>query len=147
MNDIYGQKRDFLRALFTPAVALLCVFSVLTGCGPSEPEKVIGTVTLIVTYDGKPVTEGSVNMIEIGTSKSATGSLNETGTVKMENVEVGNYTVSILPPPPPPADPDQPPAPMKKYDSIPQKFRSETTTPLKAEVKEGANEFQFDLKK
>lgn len=128
------------------ASALLCVVFTLAACGPSEPEKVIGSATIKVTYDGKPVEEGTVNLIEVGSSKSASGDLDSTGTVMLESVEAGNYTVSILPPPLPPADPDQPPAPMKKYPNIPQKYRSETTSTLKAEVKEGANEFQFELK-
>tara|TARA_R110002111_G_scaffold144910_2_gene211241 strand:- start:46860 stop:47294 length:435 start_codon:yes stop_codon:yes gene_type:complete len=144
MNNHYGYQHGFIRVFMLSA--FLSVFCVFAGCGPSEPEKVIGTVAISVTHAGKPVTEGSVSMIEIGSSKSAYGTLNETGNITIENVEVGNYTVSILPPPLPPADPSQPSVPMKKYLNIPDKFRSETTSPLTAEVKEGANEFQFELK-
>lgn len=144
MNHHYTEQQGFIRVMMIPALLMfVCTFA---GCGSSEPEKVIGTVTISVAHDGKPVTEGTVNMIEIGSSKSATGTLNETGNLTLENVEVGKYTVSILPPPLPPADPDQPPVPIKNYPNIPDKYRSETTSPLSAEVKEGTNEFQFELK-
>ncbi len=91
--------------------AMLTAVCSLTGCGPSEPAKVIGTATIKVTHDGKPVTEGSVSMVELGSAKAANGTLNETGTVTLENVEAGNYVVSVLPPPLPGADPTKPAAP------------------------------------
>jgi hypothetical protein len=40
-----------------------------------------------------------------------------------------------------------PPAPVEKpAPNIPQKYRQQGTTPLKETVKEGKNEFNFDLK-
>ena len=63
----------------------------------------------------------------------------------LEDVETGTYVVSVLPPPPTEAVAGEPPAAPQEYKNIPLSFRSETTSPLKAEVKAGESEFKFDL--
>lgn len=128
-----------------PAGALLLSVCFLWGCG-SGVDKKVGSVRVVVTHDGEPVTEGSVQMVIAGEGKGAFGDLDATGAVSFENVETGNYTVAVYPPAPPEPDPEKPSPPAKEYTNIPERFRSEATSPLKAEVKEGANEFQFDLK-
>ena len=125
------------------------ILFVLAGCGTDGPPLITGRVKITVKYDGKPVTEGTVNMVVPNTAKGATGQLKKDGTLLLDDVEVGEYVVAVLPPelsvdelP----DPDKPSPPAKTYDNLPQKFRSLETSTLKAEVKEGENTFEFDLK-
>ncbi|MCA9113513.1 MAG: carboxypeptidase regulatory-like domain-containing protein [Planctomycetaceae bacterium] len=131
------------------AAALLAAACWLAGCGSSEPgaDKVTGSVVITVTADGAPVTQGSVNLANPATGEGGGGSLDETGTVTIDRVAVGEYTVTILPPeadPVPPA-PGQAPPPNPDDGTIPARYRSTDTSPLKAKVEEGENSFSFAL--
>jgi len=143
-----GAYREYSGHWRTAALTgvLLLAICFLIGCGSSIPEKTVGTVKIIVTFGDEPVTKGAIEMVVIGEGKGAFGDLDNTGTVLLTDVEVGNYTVSVVPPAEPDPDPDKPLAPVKEYANIPMKFRTEVTSPLKAAVVEGSNEFKFDLK-
>jgi len=130
----------------TSTGALLLAICFLIGCGSSSPEKTVGTVKVIVTFGDEPITNGAIEMVVVGEGKGAFGNLDSTGTVRLTDVEVGNYTVSVVPPTAPDPDPSKPLVPVKEYANIPSKFRTEATSPLKATVVEGSNEFKFDLK-
>lgn len=126
----------------------LCVGALLmSGCGADPNAKSTGKVSGVVTFQGKPVADGVVYF----SSKSGVGAnapLAAEGKFAIPDaVEVGDYTVTVTPPPPPPPRPeDGPPKPTPAAADIPQKYRSEQTTDLKATVKTGDNAFEFDLK-
>ena len=128
-------------------VTLIC-FAILTaGCGESaQPEKVTGTVDISVTYAGKPVSEGLVQMTKVGEGVYSSSPLDDAGHASIPDAEVGDYIVFITPPPAPAPHEVDPSTKRKTYSNIPDPFRSESTSTLKAEVKEGKNEFQFELK-
>ncbi|QGQ22025.1 carboxypeptidase regulatory-like domain-containing protein [Gimesia benthica] len=129
-------------------LCLLCS-TVLVGCSqsPSDDKQRSG-VTISISFAGEPVTTGSVNLENSETGESGGGELNADGSVTISNIVLGNYTVTILPPDPDPVPPEpgQPAKKMEVYKNIPEKFRNRKTSPLKVEVKDGENEFQFDLK-
>lgn len=130
--------RTSLPLLLIGAVLLLC------GCGSGEPEKVTGTVTIKITSGGDTVTAGAVQLVAPGEGKGAFGQLNEQGVVQLENVETGDYTVTVVPPAPLDPDPENP-SPPADHSNIPAAVRDQTTSPLKATVSEGNNDFTFDL--
>lgn len=128
-------------------VGLFTFTSLFLGCGAnSRPEKVTGAVEISVTNDGKPVSEGLVQMTIVGKGVYSSSQLDAAGHASLPKVEIGDYVVFITPPSGPAPHASDKPATQKKYPRIPLKFRSERTTTLKAEVKEGKNEFQFELK-
>jgi hypothetical protein len=122
--------------------------AVLAGCSPSGPAT--GEVSGKVTFKGKAVTEGTVTFLNPKEGGAAEGELGPDGTYKLNGkVVVGEYVVVITPLVQiVDTDPGKsPPAPVEKpAPNIPQKYRQQGTTPLKETVKEGKNEFNFDLK-
>lgn len=124
------------------AVVLITAGATLAGCGGSVEAKKKAEVTITVTYGGTPVTEGDVRLMMTGKGEGAAGTLNEAGKVELQEVVLGNYSVAVTPPE---GTPDNP-APKKEYPNIPKQFRNVQQSPLKADVKPGANEFTFDLK-
>ncbi len=124
------------------AAVLLNVVTTLSGCGSAEEGKKKAEVTITITHNGSPVTEGNVRLMMTGKGEGAVGPLNESGQVELQEVVLGNYSVSVTPPE---GTPDNP-IPEKEYPNIPKQYRSLQETPLKADVKAGANEFTFDLK-
>lgn len=138
----HQKQSGVLRRKLLVGSFLLCL-SLTVGCSKG-PES--GSVTITVTSGGAPVTEGSVQMIIAKEGKAAGGELDSAGKASLSEVEVGSYVVYVTPPSEaPPVAGQAPPVP-KNYDNIPAKYRSESTSPLKAEVKKGGNEFTFDLK-
>ena len=124
--------------------AALCSLGV-TGCGESpEPTgKVAGTVT----FNKKPIAEGTVNFIAKKKGVGASAPLDSEGKyVVTEPIPAGSYAVFILPPAMEPPLPGQPPNVPKEYPNIPMKYRTPETSKLKAVVGEGENPLDFDLK-
>lgn len=121
--------------------------SVLLGCGGAPgDDKITGSVEISVTFAGEPVPEGSVQLSIPEQGKATGGDLDVDGNLSLAEVEVGNYIVFIAPPPEAPPEADKPASAQEDYENIPPKYRSESTSPLKAEVKEGENKFSFELK-
>ena len=120
----------------------------MVGCGPTPHEgKTTGRVTVTITHGGQPVTTGQVDLSNEQTGEGGGGQLNEEGVATLDRVPLGSYTVTVVPPPPDPTPvaPGQTPPKPQEYPNIPEKFRRNATSPLQAEVKEGENEYQFDL--
>lgn len=134
-------------SIILSSIAMGSLLLVLAGCGGSpDSGRIMGAVEITVTFDGQPVTDGTVQMIVPGEGKAAGGDLDSEGKISLEEVEIGRYTVFVTPPSEPPPEADKKSLPPKAYDNIPKKFRSESTSPLNAEVKKGTNEFSFELK-
>ena len=128
---------------------LVCSLGLITlGCsGGGEP---MGHVSGKVTFGGVPVTEGSISFLSKG--RSGAGTLAVDGSFKIigENggIPPGDYKIVIVPPTVElPSDGTSSPvmAP-KEMPNIPEKYRLEETTDLKATVKEGANDIPVTLK-
>lgn len=122
-------------------IAILC----FAGCG--EKPVPHGDVGGMVTLDGEPVASGSISFISAD-GKAAASELDADGRYSMRKVLTGDYKVLVLPPPlPPPGKPGTVKTKgMAEFPGHPKKYRSDLTTDLKAEVLEGQNEFDFDLK-
>ena len=125
-------------------LGLVCVVLAAFGCADERPAptaKVEGTVT----FGDQPVAAGEVVFMTKGTGFAATAPVVD-GKYKMESpIEAGVYTVLVTPAPPPPPDPVNPLPPPKEPKDIPEKYRSEVTSPLTASVEGGENEVSFNL--
>lgn len=130
--------------------ALICS-SLLFGCGGSVDKKVTGSLSLTFTYDGKPVKEGDVTIMIVEKAITSVGEIENDGKVNLKNVIAGDYSVIIVPPSNIPEGvdttaPGYKPPPQKECPDLPKKTRSFSTSTLKVTVKEGKNEYQFELK-
>jgi hypothetical protein len=120
----------------------------MTGCGGSDGPgagKVRRNVVVTVTYQGAPVTSGQLDFQNLETGEAGGGEIDGTGKSTISNLPVGTYTVSIVPSPVI-VVPDVANAPTEQEStSIPQKYRSASTSPLKAEVTEKDYRLAFEL--
>lgn len=132
-----------------PVTVVTCL--TIAGCGGSRIET--AAVSGTVTYDGKPVTEGTV-LFQPEKGPGATGSLDAQGhyvlrTKKLaDGAPLGKNTVVILPPTTL-GGPDSPtPGQLIKRDfpNIPEKYRRAETSGLVREVNPGNNTFDFEIK-
>ena len=121
----------------------------LTGCtdgGNSTKCEVSGKVTC----EGKPVSEGLVSFTNTGTGDTAEAPLREGGVYAVTTpLPEGEYKVMLLPlvvrqqvEGKGPRVGVEKPAP-----DIPEKYRTIGTTDLKATLKKGKNEHNFDMKR
>ena len=135
-------------ALASPVVCLLLI-AILPGCGergfPTAP------VRGKVTYNGKPVTSGTVLFMPDGDKPSATGELEPDGSYSLttyrsgDGAVLGKHSILIT------AIEDQSnrlpeernPAPGL---TIPARYNNFATSGLSAEVVEGANTVDFELR-
>lgn len=144
------------RCSFTIVGLGLCLAFFATGCGGSNPKtiKVVGKVS----YQGKPVTQGTVTFqptktAEGAPNRPATGVLSADGTYELSTFEAGDgaipgeYTVLVvtITGGPTPEEPDIP-----ETWATPEKFGSPVESPLNATVPadhSGVLEVDFDLDK
>jgi len=110
---------------------------------------VTGKVRGKVTFKGQPVKEGRVTFLNDKQGGAAEAMIAADGTYAVPNgVVVGDYVVEITPLVEiKDTDPGKsPPAPVEKpAPDIPKKYRMQGTTPLRATVKPGSNEINFDM--
>ncbi len=127
-------------------IPLLFLVAISCKSGPRT-----GKVEGKVTFEGKAVTEGFVNFLNPTEGGSAEAALKEDGSfVVNEPVVVGDYIVIIRPPSQIlDTDPGKsPPAPVDKPASnIPERYRQQGTTTLKAKVNEGKNVIELNMTK
>lgn len=116
------------------------------GCGSAGPPrsaKARGTVT----HADKPVADAEIYFVAAEKGFSANATLSPEGKYEItSNLPPATYKIFFTSPriTKPPMD-GQPP-PEAKELNVPNKYRSETTSDLKAEVKAGDNTFDFNLK-
>jgi hypothetical protein len=119
---------------------------VVGGCdsGPAT-----GEVSGKVTFRGKAVKEGSVTLLNPTEGGAYEAQIGAEGAYAVPNkVLAGEYLVEVKPLVHiVDTDPGKsPPAPMEKpAPDIPKKYRMQGTTPLKASVKAGKNEINFEM--
>lgn len=135
------------RSLSISAVVFATLL-LLSGCGSSEPT---GKVSGKVTFKGAPVTEGTVTFVNKDQGGIAAGELQSDGTYTLFStsggLKPGTYRVSIMPPEVEiPGDGSTAPSTgPKDVDNIPEKYRNGESSGFEADVKEGKNEFDFDM--
>jgi hypothetical protein len=128
------------------AIAAALVAAAQVGC-PSGPPT--GKVRGKVTFKGKPVAEGLVTFLNPKEGGAAEAYINKDGTYAVQNpVALGEYQVVITPLVEiVDTDPGKtPPSPVeKRAPDIPRKYRTPGASPLRETVKQGENEFNFDM--
>jgi hypothetical protein len=125
-----------------PLVAMLVVLF-LPACdrGPK-----MGTIAGQVQIAGLPAAGLQVSVTLPGQGVGASALLDAEGRFAIATpVPVGTYVVTVNPPVPLPPGPGPAPAKPFPVSKIPGKYRLESTTDLRAEVKEGPNSFTFEL--
>lgn len=134
------------RLLLPSGSCCIAILLLAIGCNRG-PET--GTVRGKVSFKGQPVKEGRLTFSNLTEGGAAEALLNADGTYAVANgVPLGEYIVEINPLTViVDTDPGKsPPAPVeKKAPDIPHKYRQQGKTPLKAAVKAGENEFNFEL--
>ena len=138
------------RNLFpVPALRLTAIgvaVAVLIGCN-SGPKQ--GEVRGKVTFQNEAVTEGTITFLNPNEGGAAEGTIKSDGSYSLTaKLPAGEYVVVITPPMHiVDTDPGKsPPAPVEKpMKDIPKKYRMQGTSPLRATVKEGKNEHNFDM--
>ena len=147
---------------FGSAAALLLFVAILVGCGHRGPavEFVEGTVL----FENKPVASGTVFFLPEADDVDgipAIGRTNVDGMFRLNAMQgaragagtaVGRYRVTIIkqtspPIPEPDASGVLPPPPdnFEVRDLLPAIYADRETTPLRADVRPGRNQFKFEL--
>ncbi|HTU17057.1 MAG TPA: hypothetical protein VMG10_03280 [Gemmataceae bacterium] len=111
-----------------------------TACGKGE-----GKVSGVVTYQGKPVSAGTV--LFVGDDKMpARGPIHSDGSYQVNHVPTGNVKIAVLVPPPSPApytkDPQRPPPSV----AIPPKYMNADTSEMTYKVSSGSQTHDLKLK-
>lgn len=140
-QSILGCRKSLLLLIMT-----LCMFS-LTACDNAPRGIPRGEVSGKITFQGEPVTEGTVTFYSDKTGIAAPADLDSNGLFTISNgIEVGSYAVMIAPPIIEDVTGAPPTKKAKKtYDNIPKKYRASETSGLQAEVKKGKNEYVFNM--
>lgn len=102
-------------------------------------------VTGRVMFDGKPVTEGVVQFLDLKTNKATDGYLGSDGRYQV-SVLPGRYTVLVFPPTVADHTYGLPSPQFKAVANIPAKYRMAPTSGLVAEVAADQAAHDFDLK-
>lgn len=135
---------------FSTLFLILLTMPLISGCSTTPgSQKKRGSVTITVKNGAEPVTGVQVSLQSSTTGEGSSGVLDDQGEVKLDEVVLGEYTVTVSSFPPEDlslmsADgvmPDIKPNPL-----VPAKYRSTTTSPLKLQVKAEPGEHKFDLK-
>jgi hypothetical protein len=141
----------FCLSCFTVIVCLI-----VPACGESDPTLPMGKVSGKVTYQGKPLTGGTVSFVSTETKRpNANGPISPDGTYNLHTqnfgsgAALGDYDVMISA-----VDPNEYNTPLpgtaalekKTKTTIPKKYGDPKTSGLKETVKSGTNTFDFDLK-
>lgn len=141
-------KNNHLQAI--ARLALVMGLVVVFGCQPAQDPA--GQVSGTVSYQGTPLEDGIVSIVNYETGFRLDSEIQPDGTylatTHKGGLPPGEYQVVIFPPEI--ADPNPPPNSepgmiQKKMDNIPSKYRSPRTTPLSFTVGEGENTFDIDM--
>ena len=130
-----------------PLAILSFLFCALlfTGCGPSGPVEY--PVSGVVTYQGKPLSLGTIFFQPKG-GKMAVATIDKKGRYSLKVVEgTSRVTIQAIPPSPPGRDNPLEPGYVAPKSLIPLRYSKATQSDLDAEVKPSdANVISFDLK-
>lgn len=129
----------------------------ISGCGGSaiKPGRKTGVVTGTITLNDQPLNGGVVCLTDDVDGDTAFGTVGSDGKFSVtynrgSNVPTGKYHITVSPPPPAvqptPAELMKNPGKYKVVNTIPVKYRTKTTTDLTAEIKEGTNALNLQMK-
>lgn len=123
----------------TKHVGGLLVAAAVLMAGGCSREKAAGTVAGKVTYNGLPVSAGSVNFISTS-GVAASSKIDASGNFRIEEpLQAGEYKVFISPPAQEPTAPGTKATAAEKFE-VPPKFREPGTSGIVVTVKAGKNE-------
>jgi len=128
-------------------IAVAAPFIAAAGCqrGPAKAE-----VRGKITFKGQPVKEGTVTFLNTKEGGAAEAQINSDGTYTVEGgAVIGEYDKVEIKPLMEMKDTDPGKTPPSKVEKtapdIPAKYRQQGSTPLRASVKPGKNEINFDM--
>lgn len=123
-------------------ICLLLTSLLLGGCGGSgKPE---GSVAGKVTYNGNPVTSGTVNFLS--TAGVGADAQIKNGAYQVNGpLAAGEYSVYLAPPLPTPQPPGTKVAPPPQFE-VPAKYQDAKQSGLKVVVKAGKNDLPVEIK-
>jgi len=120
----------------------------LLGCDGTEGTT--GTVSGRITYQGEPLTEGTIAFSSQSTAVVASAAIQSDGTYDLDfagasQVPIGSYQVTVHPAPAP-FNPSGPPPLVTDDPRIPKRYRDPASSPLKdVIVTETDQQHDFDL--
>jgi hypothetical protein len=120
------------------------------GCGRGGSATPVGAVTGKVTFEGKTVAEGLVSFMDPLAGTGDEAPLQPDGAFSIRKpLPTGEYKVVVMPlVVQQQVDGKGPEVGVEKpAPNIPEKYRTIGTTELRATVKEGQNNFQFNMKR
>lgn len=123
-------------------LALALTLTAAAGCGGG---KSAGSVAGTVTYNGGPVTGGSLNLIS-GSGAAALARIGDGGAFKVDGeLAPGDYKAYVTPPVPEPQPPGTKAAAPKKFE-VPAKFQDPATSGTTVTVAPGKNDLKVEFK-
>lgn len=134
------------RKVFLCRLAVIAGMAFISvGCAENKVvEK--GKVTGSVKFSGNPVKDGQVQFSSKETQTFVLTELEPNGEFTLEQeIPVGSYKVTVLPPPEPAPEVGVVYKP-REFPDIPMKYRDDFNSDLTADVKVGENSFTFDMK-
>ena len=140
-------------SLRLPHFVALCGFAVVVSCvvgcgGSGQAELPVGQVSGTVTFAGEPVTEGFVNLVSAEGGRGYQQALGPEGKFQIEDpVVAGLYAVFITPPEAAPPSVESPSPEVPDPANIPQRYRNQETSDLKASITEGPNDLVLKMTK
>jgi len=149
LTSLHPAGTRFFVSCFT---VILCL--IIPACGESGPTMELGKVSGKVTYQGKPMTKGTVSFISTDRNRpNANGTITPDGTYTLHTPSfgsgagLGDYDVMIGGIDPVDYNVPLPGTPVPKSpEAIPKKYGDPKTSGLKETVKSGTNSIDFDLK-
>ena len=121
-------------------VILLVMSLIVSGCsqGPQT-----GTLEGKVTLKGQPFSNARLNFLNQKTGAAMAAEIQPDGSYRVDKLEVGRYTVFLAPKEV--GDPDNPAAGSGIDPNVPPDCYNQSTSPLRVEVKPGANSANIEL--
>jgi hypothetical protein len=148
LTSLRPASTRFVVFCFTVIVCLI-----IPACGEPGPSQPMGRVSGKVTFQGKPMTKGTVSFISTEPGRpNANGVITPDGTYNLHTENfgsgavLGDYNVMIGGTDPIEYNVPLPGTAPKIAQTIPKKYEDPKTSGLKETVKSGANSIDFDLK-
>lgn len=122
-----------------------CALLLFTGCGHEPRSHIQRTdISARITNGSYPLAGALVNFSNPENGEAYGGTLDDQGNVQIKEMAVGNYTITVLPPP---GDPvlEKPEKRVRDTMNIPKQFFTPRKSPLHASIGDGENHFEYDL--
>ncbi|MCC9607475.1 carboxypeptidase-like regulatory domain-containing protein [Blastopirellula sp. JC732] len=139
-------NRHFLSAMQKGGVVALLICGAI-GCGHTPRSGMTrGDVQVVVKSGETPLDGAQIDLSNPENGEAYGGTIDAAGIVHVDDVAIGHYIVTLLPPDGTPPVPglETTPAPKANW-KLHRQFQRPETTPLRAEVIEGLNKFEFDV--